>query len=134
MNSRRNWFAIILVIVALVLICYRYYSLNYSEQAILDNVTSRDGYTLVNQQEQVPIELFIKPEWIPFKRNEEKTLNENLFESHNTIILLTNIWNRDNDIYFSFHAKFNMKYKMEEFLYNGIFNEMVLSHLHRLGK
>ncbi|WJH35511.1 hypothetical protein N6H14_05710 [Paenibacillus sp. CC-CFT747] len=123
MNSGRNLLVLILVTVGFVVICYRYYSLNYSQQAILDNVTSRDGYTLVNQQEQVPIELFIRPEWIPFKPKEEKNINEKLYESHNTIIHLKNIWNRGNDIYFSFQAEFNMKYKTGEFLYNGIFNE-----------
>jgi hypothetical protein len=123
MNTRRKLFAVTLVLVAMVLMFYRYYSLKYTEQAILDNVTSRDGYALVNQQEQVPIEVFIKPEWIPFKPNEQKELYKKLLETHNTTILLNNVWNRGNDIYFSFHAEFNMKYKAGEFLYNGIFNE-----------
>ena len=126
MSSRLKVFAITLILIVMVLMFYRYYNLNYTQQAILDNVTNRDGYSLINQQEQVPIEVFIKPDWIPFKPNERKELNVQLLKIHNTTIILDNVWNRGtsgNDIYFSIHAAFNMKYKAGEFLYNGLFNE-----------
>lgn len=75
------------------------------------------------QQEQVPIEVFIDPEWIPFQEDERKELNMKLLELHDTTLYLTDVWNRGQDIYFSFHTENHMDYERGEFLYNGVFNE-----------
>lgn len=96
---------------------------HFSSQGVFNNATLRDGYTLKKQQELIPIELFIDSAWIPFTPNEKNELNIKLLELHNTSVYLDNIWNRGEDIYFSFHTKHHMNYWGGEFLYNGIFNE-----------
>jgi hypothetical protein len=123
MNNRQKVFVISLALIFIICIIYRYYTLNYSNEGILNNVTSRDGYSLTLKQEQVPIEVYIKPDWISFNPDDGKELNIKLLEMHNTNINLDNVLNRGNDIYFSFHSTFNMKYNNGEFLYNGLFNE-----------
>lgn len=123
MNKRQKVFTISITIILIIFSLYGYYHLNYSSKGILNNVTNRKGYSLFIQQEQVPIEIYIKPEWISYNTNEQKKLGIKVLDIYNTNIILDNVWNRGNDIYFSFHATFNMKYGSGEFLYNGIFNE-----------
>ncbi|SFB04439.1 hypothetical protein SAMN05216312_103167 [Cohnella sp. OV330] len=126
MKLRRNLLAAAFALVVAILISYSYYNQHYSEKAILAHVTSRDGYRLDMIQEQVPIEVFIKPEWIAFQPDERKDLEISLVQAHHTTILLDDVWHRGkfaNDIYFSSHAVFNLKFKSGEFLYNGVFHE-----------
>lgn len=126
MKLKRSLLAAALALAVAILIGYSYYNRHYTENAILDHVTRRDGYRLDTLQEQVPIEFFIKPEWIAFQPEERKNLDINLLQTHRTTILLDDVWNRGkfaNDIYFSFHAAFNLKFRSGEFLYNGVFHE-----------
>jgi hypothetical protein len=100
-----------------------YYRSHYTNAAILKNSTGRKGYSLSISKEAVNIELFIKPEWIPFNSNIPKNLNVKLSETNNSNIILDQVWNRGNDIYFSFDTSYNLDYNKGEFLYNGIFNQ-----------
>lgn len=122
-NRSKKYSIISVVIILAIIVGYRYYTLYFSNTGIFTNVTQRDGYALTLQQEQVPIEVFIDPEWIPFQEDERKELNMKLLEVHDTTLYLTDVWNRGQDIYFSFHAEHHMDYKRGEFLYNGVFNE-----------
>jgi len=124
MNKNRK--ALVIFIAFVVIISYflhQYYSDNYSNEGIFNHVTNRDGYSLTIKQEQVPVEFFVEPEWISFSEDERKELKIKVFENYHTVIVIDNVWNRGNDIYFSFHTTIKMKYKRGEFLYNGIFNE-----------
>lgn len=112
-----------IVIVLFIIVSYRYYTNNFTNSGILKKVTNQDGYSLSIQRKQIPIEIFVKPNWIPFHQKERKDLNKTLLEKHSTNIVLDNTWNRGNDIYFSFHATFDMHYRKGEFLYNGVFND-----------
>lgn len=113
----------IITIFIIFIAMFLYYSNNYTNAAILKNAQSRQGYSLNVSRKTVDIELFIKPEWIPFSSNEEKNLNIILCEKNNTNIILTQVWNRGNDIYFSFDTSYDLDYDEGEFLYNGIFNQ-----------
>lgn len=108
--------------IVVLIFAYKYYGSNYTNEGILNNVIDKDGYSLSLETEEIPLELFIKPEWIAFYQDERKELKVKLIELHNTTIWLDNVWNRGNDIYFSFTTSFNMNYKAGKFLYNGIFN------------
>lgn len=108
--------------VFVLLLSYRYYDTNYSDHGILRKVIYRNGYILNQVQEPVSITLFIKPEWIPFESDNKLSLNEKILKIHNTNIILDNVWNRGNDIYFSFHTTYDLDYREGEFVYNGIFN------------
>lgn len=119
--NRKKLFLIIIVF-CIGISVYRYYDDNYSSEGILEKVTNRDGYTL-RQQEPVTVTLYIKPEWIPFNSDKKIEINEKLLELNGTHIILENVWNRGNDIYFSFHTTYDMNYKNGVFMYNGIFNE-----------
>jgi hypothetical protein len=98
-----------------------YYRSHYTDAAILENATSGKGYSLKASEEAVIIEVFIKPEWIPFDSEKPQKLNIKLWEKNNTSIILTQVWNRGDDIFFSFDTKYNLDYRKGEFLYNGIF-------------
>ncbi len=119
--KRKISVAIILGVFVLSL-SYHYYDTNYSDHGILEKVKNRNGYVLNQVQEPISITLFIKPEWIPFDSDSKLTLNEKMLKIHNTNIILDNIWNRGNDIYFSFRTKYDLNYRGGEFVYNGIFN------------
>ena len=109
--------------VFIILIGYMYYYKNYSNLGILENVINRNGYILTQMQEPIRLKLYIRPEWIPFENDHRLSLKEPLDNVHGTIITLDNVWNRGNDIYFSFHSRYNLCYKQGEFLYNGVFHE-----------
>jgi hypothetical protein len=112
-------FAIILIFVSAII----YYTKNYTDTGILKNVTSRKGYSLNIREESVVLELFIKPEWIPLDSNKPLNLNLKLYEKDNTNIILKQVWNRGEDIYFSFDTSYNLNHTKGRFLYNGVFNE-----------
>lgn len=126
MKLKRSLLAAAIALAVAILIGYSYYNRHYSGKAILDHVTSQEGYKLDMIQEQVPFEIFIKPEWIAFQPDERKAPGIILVQTHQTTILLDDVWHRGKfakDIYFSFHAVFNLKFKSGEFLYNGVFHD-----------
>lgn len=100
-----------------------YYINHFTSMAILKNASNREGYSLNIRKEPVEIELFIKPEWIPFDSDKPKNYNVKVCENNNTDIILTQVWNRGNDIYFTFDTSYHLNYKKGEFLYNGLFND-----------
>lgn len=120
---KRKITSILIICVLTLLLGYQFYSVNYSDHGILAKVTNRNGYVLNQVQEPLSIELYIKPEWIPFDSNHKILLNERLLNMHGTNIILDNVWNRGNDIYFSFHTTYDMNYRNGEFIYNGVFND-----------
>lgn len=107
----------------LIYLGYDQYTAFYSDKGILNHVIQRDGYSLALKSERLPIEIFIKPEWIAFGPDERKELKIKVFETNHTSIYLDQVWNRGNDIYFSLHTTFEMNAAGGDFLYNGIFNE-----------
>lgn len=120
----RGRIAIFIAIIVLVIFRgYHFYFDNYSDKGILENVTSRTGYTLNLVKESESVEFFIEPEWVPFNEDEKKELDIVLTTKNNTNIILTEVWNRGNDIYFSFDTSYNMDYNQGTFMYNGLFNE-----------
>jgi hypothetical protein len=114
---------IILGLLVIVIGVWVYYNNHFTSTEILRNATNREGYSLNISKEPVEIELFIKPEWIPFDSDQPKELNVKLCEQNNTDIILTQVWNRGNDIYFTFDTSYHLDYENGEFLYNGVFNE-----------
>lgn len=118
----KKYTAIILGIMVLLL-GFKYYYDNYSSQGILEKVIRQNGYRLNQAQEPISAKLYIKPEWIPLISDQRLSLKEHLLQIHSTDIILDNVWNRGNDIYFSFCTAYDLEYKEGEFLYNGIFNE-----------
>ncbi len=114
---------IIGVLIIIIGVGVSYYMNHFSNTAILNNITNRKGYSLNIHKEPVEVELYIKPEWIPFDSDKPKNLNIKLCEKNNTDIILTQVWNRGSDIYFSFDTSYHLDYKNGEFLYNGFFYE-----------
>lgn len=114
---------IIGLLIVLIGVVVYYYMNHFSSTAILKNATTRNGYSLDIREEPIEIELFVKQEWIPFDSDKPMNLNVKLCEKNNTDIILTEVWNRGNDIYFIFDTSYHLNYKNGEFLYNGFFNE-----------
>ncbi|WP_281816302.1 hypothetical protein [Vallitalea longa] len=112
---------ILLVVLFLlfIIILYGYICNNYSNDGILNNVKKGKRYKITQVQE-IPIELFIKPEWIPLNSDEEikgKVLLE-LYES--TIVLNVT---KSNKLFFEFKIKQNMNYNGGQFIYSAILHE-----------
>ncbi len=109
----------ILIVFTLSASAFNYYNSHYSTKAILKNVSSSKGYTL--KSSAVDIEFFVKPEWIPFDSTKPKDINIKVCNQNETDIILTQVWNRGNDIYFSFNTRYKLNYKEGQFLYSGLF-------------
>ncbi|QFF99944.1 hypothetical protein PB01_14555 [Psychrobacillus glaciei] len=121
--KRRKVFSGIIILGSFLLLGYLFYNGKYSNEGILKNVTARKGYTLNQMENKEMVELYIKPEWIPYNNNRKQSFDIKLAEKHNTNIILVQVWNRGDDIYFSFDTTYNLNYKNGTFMYNGIFNE-----------
>jgi hypothetical protein len=96
-----------------------------STKQILDQVINREGY-IIREIEPVSLEIYIKPEWIPFDTTRPQKLNIKLLEKNNTIITLQQVVNRRgfaDDIYFSFHTAYTMIKDQGIFLSNYRFND-----------
>ncbi|WP_232101591.1 hypothetical protein [Paenibacillus sp. URB8-2] len=83
---------------------------------ILGLVSTQKGYS-------VRLDLSIKPEWIPFDTEKPQNPNIKIAESQNTNIILQQVWNKGNDIYFNFHTTFDLNYNNGKFLYNMLIND-----------
>lgn len=114
---------VIVFISVIYFIGHRIYSTEFSNKGILENAINRDGYMLELVQEHMPIEFYIEPDMIPNNIGEKKNIVQPLLEVNNTLIILDNVWNRANDIYFSFTTTYRMNFFKGEFLYNNVFHE-----------
>jgi hypothetical protein len=114
---------IIGILILIIGVGINYYINHFDNKVILYNITNKRGYSLDIHKERIEIEVFIKPEWIPFDSDEPMNLNVKLCEKNNTDVILTQVWNRGDDIYFFFDTSYHLNYKNGEFLYNGFFNE-----------
>jgi hypothetical protein len=112
---------VIIAVAIIVISIFNYYNYHFSNAVILKNVTSSNGYSFTTSKEPIDIEFHVKPEWIPFDSDEPKDLNIKLCKKNNTDIMLTQVWNRGGDIYFSFDTLYHLNYIKGKFLYNGLF-------------
>lgn len=120
--KKRN--IVVLLSVSFILIflfIYKYYTLNYTNEGITNKVLNQDGYALTLRTPEMPIQIFVKSEWIPFSAGEPLKRDIKVLETHSSNVIL-DVQNRDDDIYFSFRTTFNMDDPSGEFIYNGLFN------------
>ncbi|WP_390583356.1 hypothetical protein [Paenibacillus illinoisensis] len=122
MNQKRWTILLFAVLILAVIFIYQYYTSNYTNEGIADKVLNQDGYTVTLRSEHIPVEIFVKPEWITFKVNDPMKQDIRVAELHNSNLLL-DVLNRGSDIYFTFKTTFNMENPSGVFIYNGIFHE-----------
>ncbi|GIO52079.1 hypothetical protein [Paenibacillus cineris] len=122
MSTERKRTVMIIAVIIVILVGYRIYALNYTDEGIMDHVFRHKGYAVDLVKEQVPVKIFVKPEWIAFGQDERKDLKVEVLDLNHTRILLDNVWNRGNDIYFSFEAFPGWEHRSGEFMYNGKLN------------
>ena len=77
----------------------------FSNDEIEQHVLSQQEYKLELLDQIVAMEIFVKPEWIPQKPNEELSIQEVVATIEGNDILLEHVIYRENDIYFSFTTK-----------------------------
>ncbi|REE88941.1 hypothetical protein A8990_10737 [Paenibacillus taihuensis] len=88
-------------------------------------ILEADGYVVKQLRDSQPFEIFIKPEWIPFKSEERLKENHKLVQLNQTTIYLQDVWNRGkfaNDIYFSFHTTYQLNRDNGTFMSNNSYN------------
>jgi hypothetical protein len=91
----------------------------FSNEGILHRVVHRSGYVLVEKANPVPVELRIRPEWIPAAAQESpERPGITLKELHNTAIKLDYVWHAGDHIQFGFSVSPAMNRRGGEFLYN----------------
>lgn len=116
-------FVFVIVLTGVYILGFLTYNFFNTDKAIFNRVISMNGYTIQHNGKTDPLEYFIKPEWIPSKQGEKLSVNERLIELHNTSIVIDEVWNRGNNISFSFHLMFDMNHNGGEFLNTYISNE-----------
>ncbi|MGU3471271.1 hypothetical protein ACLBWT_08995 [Paenibacillus sp. D51F] len=99
-----------------------YYNNHFSNQRIMQNIVEDKDYS-VQEAARIKIDFFIKPEWIPPETEEPQKLNLKISESHQTNIVLQQVWNRGDDIYFSFHTTYEPDYDSGNFLHNMLIDK-----------
>ncbi|WP_152400660.1 hypothetical protein [Paenibacillus cellulositrophicus] len=122
MSTERKRTVVIIAVIIVIVGGYRIYALNYSDEGIMDHVIGHKGYAVNLVKEQVPVKIFVKSEWIAFGQDERKELKVEVLEMNHTRILLNDVLNRGNDIYFSFEAFPGWEHRSGEFMYNGEVN------------
>jgi len=96
------------------------YNENFSEDAVKERIINQEGYIIKLQKESVPTEFFIKPEWISFTSEEPQTIDQVVFKDDQTNVVLMEVWNRGNDIYFSFGSEYKLDRQSGDLLVNYI--------------
>lgn len=111
---------IVFVFAGVYVLGFLSYNLFNTDKAIFNRVIKSNGYTVQHIGQTDPLEFFIKTEWIPLQKDQKISVNEKLIESHNTTVVLDEVWNQGENISFSFHLTFDMNQKEGDFLYNYI--------------
>lgn len=111
------------LLIILIVISGFYYINHFSNSAALRNIVHRNGYSVNILKESIETDFFIKPEWIPFDSGKTNNLKVKVCTKNNTDIILTQVTNNDDNIYFSFDTSYHLNYNKGEFLYNELINE-----------
>lgn len=110
--------AIVFVFAGIYILGFLTYNYFNTDKAIFNRVINANGYTVQHIGQSDPLEFFVKPEWISLEKDVKLNVNEKVIESHNTTIVLDEVWNRGEKISFSFHLTFEMNQNEGDFLYN----------------
>ncbi len=116
-------FVALVVVVIMVLYLSKF---NEPSTQIQKDILDANGYLVSEITKNYPLEIFIKPEWIPLEDDKKLNLNVKLLEIENTTIYLQEVWNRGDfgdDIYFSFHTTYNLDSTEGRFLNNNVYNQ-----------
>ncbi|WP_284645519.1 hypothetical protein [Paenibacillus silviterrae] len=110
-------------LIVVLLFIFVYYVNRFGSEAINQRIIKQDGYHVQSVKPRESIEVFVKPEWIPWREGERIEPRQQLLSVSNTVISMDNTWNRGNDMYFSFRTEFRLPRQHGSFLYNYILNE-----------
>lgn len=70
MNNRRWVLLSTVILIIAAIFIYQYYKSDSPSEAITEKVLNQDGYTVTLRSEHIPVEIFVKPEWINFNVDE----------------------------------------------------------------
>ncbi|CAM3859858.1 hypothetical protein PALA111701_29255 [Paenibacillus lactis] len=57
MTKRKNIVLVLLILSVIVILIYRSYTINFTNEGIINKVIDRDGYSLSLETKQIPVEL-----------------------------------------------------------------------------
>ncbi|WP_308635717.1 hypothetical protein [Paenibacillus silvisoli] len=117
--------AVFIAIAALMVLGFFLFNRDHAELQTQEKILDANGYVVKPLKDVQPIEIFIKPEWIPFKSGERLKLDLKLMESDQTSIYLREVWNRGefaHDIYFSFQTRYKLNQDKGAFISNYSYN------------
>ena len=95
------------------------------DERLLEQVLKGPGYDIKIVQQSLPVELIVRSEWVPLAEEDigvQKRLNETLVIVENTEIILSQVYNREDDIYFMFDLIPNLNNQGGRFVYNRKIN------------
>ncbi|MCR8644304.1 hypothetical protein NV379_16750 [Paenibacillus sp. N1-5-1-14] len=88
-----------------------------------EQVFSQNGYSIELMEKAVPLEFFIKPDWITFDTYERKKHQLKLYDENKTQIYLNEIWLEEfgDELQVGFHISRILDHEEGNFLSNTIF-------------
>lgn len=98
------------------------YNEQFSADAIKKKIVNQKGYTIELQKENVPIEFFIKSDWIPLSSEEPLKIDEIVYTDDQINVVLMEVMKRDKHLNFSFDAKNRLNRKSGDLLVNYTIN------------
>ncbi|QWU16043.1 hypothetical protein SAMN04487895_102285 [Paenibacillus sophorae] len=118
----KNKVILTVILFIILLFCafrgWDFFQKHNKNKEVLNNILYHQDYKVSAINNPVVIELFVSPNWIPFNEKKPLNINKKLMNMHDTNIILKEVWNRGNDIYFSFHTTYNLDDQSGYFLYN----------------
>ncbi|MFJ7825840.1 hypothetical protein [Psychrobacillus sp. NPDC096623] len=113
---------ILFLLIAFVMVGIFVYNEQFSAEAIKKKIVNQEGYTFELQKENVPIEFFIKPDWIPISSEEPLTIDETVYSDEQTNIVLMEVNKRGEHLTFSFDTKYRLNRESGNLLVNYTMN------------
>lgn len=104
------------------MVCIFIYNEQFSADAIKKKIVNQEGYTFELQKENVPIEFFIKSDWIPLSSEEPLTIDEIVYTDNHSNVVLMEVMKRGEHLTFSFDTKYRLNRESGNLLVNYTIN------------
>ena len=113
---------LLFLLIILVMVGIFIYNEQFSADAIKKKIINQEGYTFELQEENIPVDFFIKSEWIPLSSEESLIIDEVVYTDDQTSVVLTEVMKRGRRFNFSFDIKYRLKRDNGNLLVNYTIN------------
>ncbi|QUG40038.1 hypothetical protein KD050_11985 [Psychrobacillus sp. INOP01] len=114
--------SILFLLIIFVMVGIFIYNEQFSADAIKKKIVNQKDYTFKLQKENVPIEFFIKSDWIPLSSEEPLKIDEIVYTDDQTNVVLMEVMKRGEHLTFSFDTKYRLNRESGNLLVNYTIN------------